>query len=799
MKKSFLSIFCAIGFFASLHAQEKLYANEFPLHDVTLRDQSFQTARDLNIKNLLQYKVDRLLAGYRKQAGLAPKDSSFTNWEGLDGHIAGHYLSALSMNVAATGNVECQKRMLYMIAELRTCQDANTKNHPAWGKGYVGAVPNSDKIWPAFKNGDFTSFQQAWVPWYNLHKMYAGLRDVWLFTGNEEAKTIFLSFCEWAIFITSGLSDDQMQLMLDTEQGGMNEILADAFQMTSDHKYLVAAKRFSHRMLLDPMSMGTDNLDNKHANTQIPKAIGFERIGELSQDNTYKNAGSFFWLTVTRNRSLAFGGNSRREFFPAADACPDFVNDVEGPESCNSYNMLKLTKDLFRANPSASYMDYYERTLYNHILSTQNPETGGYVYFTPVRPRSYRVYSAPNESMWCCVGSGMENHSKYNELIYTHQHDSLFLNLFVASDLFWREKNLRLKQETKFPYEEHTKLTLTTGGARFCLMIRYPAWVADGALVIKVNGKPISYNGHPSSYIPVTREWKKGDVVEIFLPMHNSVEQLPHLSRYIAILHGPIVLAAKSGTEDLKGLIADDSRWGQIPSGEKLPLDQAPVIIENQAAVKNALVPISNSPLHYSMHGLKMINPINTELQPFFQIHGARYMIYWMNLTNDQYQLYLDSLAGIEKQKLALQKKTIDWISPGEQQPEVDHGLQTDNSQSGVSNGRMYREASDGGYFSYNLSTGSRSNLKLMVTYWGAEWGNRKFDIYIDDKKLLTEDNTGRWNRSEFFDVMYEIPDSIGSDKKNFRIKFQSIPSNTAGGIYGVRVIDDNVKPANIK
>ena len=295
MKKSFLSIFCAIGFLASLHAQEKLYANEFPLSDVTLRDQSFQNARDLNIKNLLQYKVDRLLAGYRKQAGLIPKDSSYTNWEGLDGHVAGHYLSALSMNVAATGDVECQKRMLYMIAELRTCQDANTKNHPSWGKGYVGAVPNSDKIWPAFKNGDFTSFQQAWVPWYNLHKMYAGLRDAWLFTGNEEAKTIFLSFCEWAINITSGLSDDQMQLMLDTEQGGMNEILADAYQMTGDRKYLVAAKRFSHRMLLDPMSKGTDNLDNKHANTQVPKAIGFERIGELSQDDTYKNAGSFFW------------------------------------------------------------------------------------------------------------------------------------------------------------------------------------------------------------------------------------------------------------------------------------------------------------------------------------------------------------------------------------------------------------------------------------------------------------------------------------------------------------------------
>ncbi len=252
-------------------------------------------------------------------------------------------------------------------------------------------------------------------------------------------------------------------------------------------------KRFSHHMLLDPMSEGIDNLDNKHANTQIPKAIGFERIGELSGDKKYNDAGSFFWQTVTANRTLAFGGNSRREFFPGPASCTDFINDVEGPESCNSYNMLKLTEDLFREHPAAKYMDYYERTMYNHILSTQNPETGGYVYFTPVRPRSYRVYSSPNEAMWCCVGTGMENHGKYNEFIYTHQHDSLFVNLFVASELNWHNKKIKIKQETKFPYEEKTKLIITEGASPFKLMVRYPSWVNDGALKISVNGKAIAF------------------------------------------------------------------------------------------------------------------------------------------------------------------------------------------------------------------------------------------------------------------------------------------------------------------
>lgn len=773
-----------------VHAQERLYHNEFPLSDVTLLDGPFEKARDLNINTLLEYHVDRLLAPYRKETGLPPKDSSYKNWEGLDGHIGGHYLSALAINTA-TGNAECKRRMLYAISELKACQEANTKNHPDWGTGYVGGVPNSAVIWSTFKNGDFKAFHAAWVPWYNVHKMYAGLRDAWLYTGNEEAKNIFLKFCDWAIHITANLSDEQMQAMLDTEQGGMNEVLADAYQITGDTKYLTAAKRFSHRMLLDPMSQHIDNLDNKHANTQVPKAVGFERIGELSHDEKYENAGSFFWQTVTTNRSLAFGGNSRREFFPSAAACTDFINDVEGPESCNSYNMLKLTEDLFRKNPSAKYMDYYERTMYNHILSTQNPETGGYVYFTPARPRSYRVYSAPNEAMWCCVGSGMENHGKYNELIYTHSNDSLFLNLFVASILNWRNKGIKLKQETAFPYEEQTKITITEGSSPFALLIRYPRWVADSALKILVNGKPVSYHNHPSSYVAVKRTWKKGDVVQIDLPMHNTIEHLPNVPEYIAILHGPVLLAAKSGTEDLKGLIADDSRWGHIPSGKKLPLDKAPIILEdNLAAIANSLVSVKDQPLHFTMRNVKMINGIDVMLQPFYQIHDARYMMYWMALSNDQYKSYLDSIAAEEKEKMAIEKRTIDFVAPGEQQPEVDHAMQSDRSRAGTAQDKLFREALSGGYFSYNMATNGETGLSLLVRYWGAEWGNRKMDIYIDDQKLVTEDNTGRWNQSKFFDIQYAIPDSMVKGKEHIRVKFQATGNSGTSPVYYIRLLN---------
>jgi uncharacterized protein len=783
-------IACVMMACSLAYAQDKLYTNEFPLADVTLLQGPFKHARDLNIKVLLAYNVDRLLAGYRKEAGLPEKAKIYPNWDGLDGHVAGHYLSALAMNYAATKNTECKKRMDYMIAQLKACQDANGKNNPGWAKGYLGAVPNGKKIWSSLQQGDFTAYNATWVPWYNVHKMYAGLRDAWMYTGNEEAKIIFLKCCDWAINITSSLTDAQMQSMLDMEHGGMNEIFADAWQMTGDEKYLTAAKRFSHKMLLDAMAVKNDNLDNKHANTQVPKVVGFERIGELANDTAYKTAGDFFWETVTTKRSLAFGGNSRREFFPAVVASTDFVNDVEGPESCNSYNMLKLTEDLFRVNPLAKYADYYERTLYNHILSTQHPEHGGYVYFTPARPRHYRVYSAPNQAMWCCVGSGMENHGKYSQFIYTHSKDALYVNLFVASELNWQAQKIKIKQQTIFPEEEKTTLTITEGSSFFSLMIRYPSWVNDGALKVMVNGQGISFTNHPSSYIAVKRLWKKGDVITVKLPMHNSIEQMPNVPNYIAIMHGPILLGAKTGTEDLQGLVADDGRWGQIAGGKKLPVDKAPVFIDdNIASIATKLKPVPGKPLHFTATAINMINPVNVVFEPFYKIHDARYMIYWMALSNAGYRTYLDSIALIEQQKMDLEKRTIDFVAPGEQQPEADHFIQKQHSNTGNQQDQFWRDASNEGYFSYQLSTRNETGLTLRVKYWGAEWGNRKFDIYIDNEKLVTEDNTGKWNQSQFQYVEYKIPDAMITGKNNVRVKFQALPGNTAGAVYHIRVV----------
>ena len=798
--KKFLIITSLLALGSVTNAQDKLYADEFPLGDVTLLDGPLKKAQDLNVKTLLQYDCDRLLAPYRKEAGLEPKAPTYPNWDGLDGHVGGHYLTAMALN-AALGNEECRQRMEYMISELQECADANNKNHPDWGRGYVGGMPNSEKIWSTFKKGDFNIYFGSWAPFYNLHKMYAGLRDAWLYCGNEQACRLFLGFCDWAIDLTADLSDEQMERMLGNEHGGMNEVLADAYAITGEQRYLDVARRFSHRRLLTPMSQRQDCLDNMHANTQVPKVVGFERIAELSGDETYHDAGAFFWDIVTGERSLAFGGNSRREHFPSKEACTDFINDIDGPESCNTNNMLKLTEDLHRRNPEARFADYYELATFNHILSSQHPEHGGYVYFTPARPRHYRNYSAPNEAMWCCVGTGMENHGKYGQFIYTHVGDALYVNLFAASELNWKEKDIVLRQETGFPYAETSRITIMQspkfskkeGGVGFPLLVRYPGWVKPGQFSVKVNGESVNIISGPSSYVSIDRKWKAGDVVDITFPMHNSIKYLPNVPQYIALMHGPILLGMKTGTEDLAHLIADDSRFGQYASGKKLPVNEAPILINNDInAIADHLQPIEGKPLHFTL-STRMENPIRNEVMPFFEIHDSRYMIYWLALSENSYKGYLDDLARQEQERQGLEARTVDKVQPGEQQPETDHRMETDDSYVGNSNDVFYRDARDGHYFSYLMQTNGRTDLSLRLKYWGVgEWKSHEFDILIDDFLVKEVNNTGKYRISEFKYETYSIPAELLQGKQQVRVKFVAKPRKQIGEIYEVRLVINN-------
>lgn len=792
MKKQLMIALLSIAPALGVVAQDKLYKDEFPLGDITLLDGPLKHARDLNVQVLLKYDCDRMLAPYRKEAGLQPRKPSYPNWDGLDGHVGGHYLSALAIN-AATGNEECRKRMEYMISELQLVLDANNQRPEAWCHNYIGGVPNSAKMWTAFSKGDFGSYFGTWAPFYNIHKMYAGLRDAWLYCGNEQAKNLFLKFCDWAVDITRDLNDEQMEKMLGNEHGGMNEVLADAYAITGEQKYLDCARRFSHRMLLVPLENGKDCLDNMHANTQIPKVIGYQRIAELAHDVQYHNASEYFWEIVTRQRSLALGGNSRREHFPTKENCIDYINDIDGPESCNTYNMLKLTEDLNRVKPNGMYGDFYETAMFNHILSAQHPQHGGYVYFTSARPRHYRNYSAPNEAMWCCVGTGMEDHGKYGQFVWTHdkgvkaEDDALYVNLFVASELNWKDRKMVIRQQTAFPYAETSVVEVAKGKGTFILKVRKPSW-CENFTVKGVGFDADSYE--ENGFVCMKRKWKKGDQVKISMPMHAYIKPMINVPQYVAIMYGPILLGMKTGTEDMRSLIADDSRFGQYAGGKKLALDEAPILLPKHLDdIAKNLKPVPGKPLHFKL-ATHMENTIDGELQPFFEIHDSRYMMYWLALGENDYKAYMQKLADEEKARQALEARTVDKVNPGEQQPETDHRMETDDSNKGNTESIFFRDAKDGHYFSYLMQTKGETNLSLQLKFWGQdEWRTSEFDIYVNDKLLCSVNNSHRWRTTQFKTVDYAIPSEFVKGKKEIRVKFVAHKGKQVGQIYGVRLV----------
>ena len=792
MKKQLMIALLSIAPALGVVAQDKLYKDEFPLGDITLLDGPLKHARDLNVQVLLKYDCDRMLAPYRKEAGLQPRKPSYPNWDGLDGHVGGHYLSALAIN-AATGNEECRKRMEYMISELQLVLDANNQRPEAWCHNYIGGVPNSAKMWTAFSKGDFGPYFGTWAPFYNIHKMYAGLRDAWLYCGNEQAKNLFLKFCDWAVDITRDLNDEQMEKMLGNEHGGMNEVLADAYAITGEQKYLNCARRFSHRMLLVPLENGKDCLDNMHANTQIPKVIGYQRIAELAHDVQYHNASEYFWEIVTRQRSLAFGGNSRREHFPTKENCIDYINDIDGPESCNTYNMLKLTEDLNRVKPDGMYGDFYETAMFNHILSAQHPQHGGYVYFTSARPRHYRNYSAPNEAMWCCVGTGMEDHGKYGQFVWTHdkgvkaEDDALYVNLFVASELNWKDRKMVIRQQTAFPYAESSVVEVAKGKGTFILKVRKPSW-CENFTVKGVGFDADSYE--ENGFVCMKRKWKKGDQVKISMPMHAYIKPMINVPQYVAIMYGPILLGMKTGTEDMRGLIADDSRFGQYAGGKKLALDEAPILLPKHLDdIAKNLKPVPGKPLHFKL-ATRMENAIDGELQPFFEIHDSRYMMYWLALGENDYKAYMQKLADEEKARQALEARTVDKVNPGEQQPETDHNMEADVTERGNTEGVFFRDARDGHFFSYLMQTKGETNLSLQLKFWGQdEWRTSEFDIYVNDKLLCSVNNSHRWRTTQFKTVDYAIPSEFVKGKKEIRVKFVAHKGKQVGQIYGVRLV----------
>lgn len=784
IKYSLTAILLSTSLTVTAQVNNKSNLQGFKLRDVKLLPSVFKNAETVDLRYIMEMKPDRLLAPYLREAGLKPKAESYGNWEntGLDGHIGGHYLTALALMYASNGNKEALTRLNYMIDELKKCQDAN-------GDGYVGGVPGSKTLWAAVKKGEVDAIKKKWVPFYNIHKTFAGLRDAYLYTGNQTAKTMFIKFGDWFANMSTTLSPQQIQQMLQIEHGGINETLADVYWLTGDKKYLTAAYAFSHEAIVKPLEAGEDKLTGLHANTQIPKIIGFKRIADLNNDKNYDKAAAYFWETVVKNRTVAIGGNSVGEHFNPVNNFSSMINSVEGPETCNTNNMLKLTTALFLSNPKVSYMDYYERALYNHILSSQHPINGGFVYFTPMRPGHYRVYSQPHEAMWCCVGTGIENHAKYGELIYAHDKNDLFVNLFIPSKLNWKQKGLTVTQQTTFPEEEKTKITINEvkAGGPFAINVRYPSWVKPGTFKVLVNGREFRTTAQPSTYVSIKRAWKKGDVIIIQLPMQTKTELLPDGSNYEAVVHGPIVLAAKIGENDLTRLRADDSRMGHVAPGKQYPLQEMPMFVSSTTNDASLIKSIEGQPLTYSVSGLVYPAKYNSlKLIPFYKLHDSRYVLYWQKETPQTIIPIQQKLAESEAAAAKLRAQTIDLVMAGEQQPESDHFIESDNSATGLNRAMHYRNAK--GWFSYNLIDKNKEAVALRITYFGRD-RNKNFSILINDKPLAKVSLDGT-KGNDFYTVDYPITeDIVRSPNGTLKVKFLAADGSTTGDIYEVRLM----------
>ncbi len=740
----------------------------FELTEVHLLDGPFKHATELNVKSLLNYEPDRLLAKFRTEAGLEPKAEHYHGWEDntIAGHSLGHYLTACALMFQTTGNNQFLDRVNYIVNELEICQEADEE-------GYIGAFPDGKRILEEeVAVGDIRSkgfdLNGIWVPYYTQHKVMGGLRDAYHLCGNEKALQVAVKFADWLEGIVTGLTDEQVQEMLHCEHGGINEVLAELYGDTGDEKYLKMSRIFHHKSILDPLAQGEDILPGKHGNTQIPKLIGLARRYELTGDETDRKTVEFFWDRVVNHHSYVTGGHGNHEYFGPPDSLRNRLSDGT-TESCNVYNMLKLSRHLFEWEASAEVADFYERALFNHILSSQHPVDGRVIYNLSLEMGGFKSYQDP---YWftCCVGTGMENHSKYGRNIFFHNDEELFVSQFIAAELTWKEKGVKVLQITNYPEEQGTTLEFDCAEpVELTLQIRYPYWAENG-IEIMVNGQKKRISQEPGSFIAIRRKWETGDKLEVKTPFTLRLETMPDDSNRITIMYGPLVLAGDLGPED-------DPAAGDVM--------YVPIFMTENRNLANWTEAISGQANAFQT--VDVGKPRDVEFKPFYQTHERRYSIYWDMFSEEAWKEFqAEYQAQLERRK-KLEEMTVDFIQPGEMQHERDHNFQGERTRAGEFKNKKNRQSRDG-LFSFDMKVLKGQPMGLVVDYWGGFPGSRTFDILIDGELLATENISDR-NNGQFMDVSYEIPEEMTYDKQKITVKFQAHEGHIAGPVFGVRIV----------
>ncbi len=754
-------------------------AAPFDLSAVQLLDSPFKDARELDRKYLLSLDPDRLLHVFRKNAGLPSTAEPLGGWEApsceLRGHFVGHYLSAASLMYKSTGDETFKKRVDYMVAEMAKCQTA-------LGGKYLSAFPTSyfDRL---------ESGKQVWAPYYTIHKIMAGLLDANQLCGNAQALEILKGMSAYFKERNDKLSDAQMAVVMRTEFGGMMEALANLYAITGNPDDLALSKRFDHHSVFDPLASGQDKLNGLHANTQIPKMIGSARLYELTGDERYGRIADYFWSEVAGKRSFVIGGNSFGEHFRALGVeAGDLVPTTA--ETCNTYNMLKLTRRLFELRPDPAYADFYERALYNHILGSIDPDSGMMLYFLSLRPGHFKVYNTPTNSFWCCTGTGVENHAKYGDSIYFHNDDTLWVNLFIPSELAWADKGLTLRQETKFPEASDSTITVKAAKpTKFAMKIRRPYWATSG-ITVKVNGTAVDLGQTtPSSYATITREWADGDRIDISLPMSLHIHRATDVHDSVAILYGPIVLAGELGTElfPKSDKVANQNDLGNVRA------TAVPTLVSDSENPEDWLKPVPGHPLEFTATGVAQPNEVT--LEPVWRIHHQRYTVYWKQMGTQQWAAHEQEIKAEDERTRAEQARIVDEAGFGEEQPERDHHFADNRSTAGQFQNRFFREAPGGGWFSAQIKVLPDVPQVLRCTYWGSDTG-RNFDVLIDDTKVGGE-TLNAAHPNAFYSVEYAIPSTLLAGKTSVTVKFQARPRSQAGGVFGCAIVKsaDQAKP----
>ncbi len=566
----------------------------------------FLTARELDMQLLLWLEPDRLLHRFRSNAGLEPLGALYGGWEseGLPGHSLGHYLSACSMMYAATSDMRFKKRVDYIVDQLYTCQKAR-------GTGYLGAIPGEDQAFDELAAGEIrvtkSELNGIRMPWYTFHKLLSGLTDAYVYGDNRKARFIAVRMGDWAVKKLDNLSEESFQKMLVCEHGGMNEALANLYALTGKKRFWFLSFRFNQKSVLNPLLEARDALNGQNANAQIPLILGCARQYEITGSEQEKHLSLFFWERVVRHHSYVIGGNSQYEHFGPPDSLSQRLSNYTA-ESCNSYNMLKLTRHLFTWEPRVEYGDYMERALYNHILSAQHPETGMFCYYAPLASGSQKSYSTRDSSFWCCFGTGMESAARFTDNIWFESSSGLYLNLFIPSELDWGNGRMKIRVETAYPENGKVRLVFSGKKMRKPLMIRYPSWAGKG-LLIKINGEELQYKGEPGSFITIDRTWREGTVVDLEIPMPVYTESMPDNPYRLAFFYGPVVLCGELVSEP-----HDVSR-------------EIPLLVGSLSSVKSALEPVTGTPLTFRLPSVT--TPGGLLMLPFYRMHDGRYMVYF--------------------------------------------------------------------------------------------------------------------------------------------------------------------------